>query len=82
MSWTQKEFKLDVQSRGSYLITDKVLKSVPEIKEYKCGLLNLFIKHTSCALSLNENCKKRRGRQFLSLIPHSIVVLTSFLIDS
>ncbi|OAQ96112.1 hypothetical protein LLEC1_05200 [Akanthomyces lecanii] len=47
LSWTQKEFKLDAQSRGSYLITEKVLQSVPEIKEYKCGLLNIFIKHTS-----------------------------------
>lgn len=59
MSWTQKEFTMDARSRGSYLITDEVLKSVPEIKKYKCGLLHLFIKHTSCALSLNENCKKR-----------------------
>ncbi len=68
MSWTQKEFSLDARSRGSYLITDEVLKSVPEIKKYKCGLLNLFIKHTSCALSLNENCKKRRCRQLQSPI--------------
>ncbi|OAA74616.1 yjbQ [Akanthomyces lecanii RCEF 1005] len=58
MSWTQKEFSLDARSRGSYLITDEVLKAVPEIKKYKCGLLNLFIKHTSCALSLNENFDK------------------------
>jgi secondary thiamine-phosphate synthase enzyme len=32
-----------------------VLKELPEIKDYKTGLLNLFIQHTSCALSLNEN---------------------------
>lgn len=25
------------------------------MKTYKTGLLNLFIQHTSCALSLNEN---------------------------
>jgi len=31
------------------------VKELPEIKEYKVGLLNLFIQHTSCALSLNEN---------------------------
>jgi secondary thiamine-phosphate synthase enzyme len=28
---------------------------IPEIKHYKVGLLTLFIQHTSCALSLNEN---------------------------
>jgi hypothetical protein len=55
--WTQKQFTLQPKSRGSYLITDQVLQAVPEIKNYKIGLLNLFIQHTSCALSLNENCK-------------------------
>jgi thiamine phosphate synthase YjbQ (UPF0047 family) len=55
MSWFQKSITLPSKSRGSYLITDTILKEVPEIKEYKVGLLNLFIQHTSCALSLNEN---------------------------
>lgn len=36
-------------------MTDIVTKEVKEIKDYKVGLLNLFVQHTSCALSLNEN---------------------------
>ncbi|KAH8754491.1 hypothetical protein BGZ57DRAFT_773274 [Hyaloscypha finlandica] len=55
MSWFQKSITLPSKSRGSYLITDTISKEIPEIKEYKVGLLNLFIQHTSCALSLNEN---------------------------
>lgn len=55
MSWFQKQFTLPSKSRGSYLITDEVVKQVPEIGQYKVGLLNLFVQHTSCALSLNEN---------------------------
>jgi secondary thiamine-phosphate synthase enzyme len=55
MSWSQKQFTLPSRSRGSYLITEHVTDSLPEIKDYKVGLLNLFIQHTSCALSLNEN---------------------------
>lgn len=55
MAWFQKQFALPTKSRGSYLITDTVMKELPEIKDYKVGLLNLFIQHTSCALSLNEN---------------------------
>lgn len=55
MSWFQKQFTLPSKSRGSYLITDEVVRNLPEIKDYKVGLLNLFIQHTSCALSLNEN---------------------------
>lgn len=55
MSWFQKTFTLPPKSRGSYLITDDVVKNLPELKDYKVGLLNLFVQHTSCALSLNEN---------------------------
>lgn len=55
MAWFQKTFTLPSKSRGSYLITDEVVKALPELKEYKVGLLNLFVQHTSCALSLNEN---------------------------
>ncbi|KAI2472006.1 UPF0047-domain-containing protein [Annulohypoxylon bovei var. microspora] len=55
MSWFQKQFTLPSRSRGSYLITDHVVSSIPEIRQYKVGLLNLFVQHTSCALSLNEN---------------------------
>lgn len=54
-SWFQKQFTLPSRSRGSYLITDEVKNALPEIKDYRVGLLNLFIQHTSCALSLNEN---------------------------
>ncbi|KAK3074819.1 hypothetical protein LTR53_002414 [Teratosphaeriaceae sp. CCFEE 6253] len=55
MSWTQKQFTLASRSRGSHLITDEVVKHLPELKSYKVGLLHLFIQHTSCGLSLNEN---------------------------
>lgn len=55
MAWFQKQFTLPTKSRGSYLITDHVLKEVPEIKDYKIGVLNLFVQHTSCGLSMNEN---------------------------
>ncbi|KAF1829227.1 UPF0047-domain-containing protein [Decorospora gaudefroyi] len=55
MSWAQKTITLPSRTRGSYLITDHIQKQVPEIKHYKTGLLHLFIQHTSCALSLNEN---------------------------
>lgn len=55
MVWIQKKFKLGQRSRGCYLVTDEVLKNIPEIKNIKVGLLNLFIQHTSAALTLNEN---------------------------
>jgi len=53
--WFQKQFTLPPRSRGSYLVTDSVVKELPEIQSIKVGLLHLFVQHTSCALSLNEN---------------------------
>ncbi|KAH0547818.1 hypothetical protein FGG08_000075 [Glutinoglossum americanum] len=55
MSWFQKTINLPERSRGSYLITDTIEQNLPELRDYKVGLLNLFAQHTSCALSLNEN---------------------------
>lgn len=55
MSWFQKTFTLPSKSRGSYLVTDHIEQQLPELKQYKVGLLNLFLQHTSAALSLNEN---------------------------
>lgn len=36
-------------------MTDEIVSSLPELKGYNVGLLNLFMQHTSAALSLNEN---------------------------
>ncbi|SPO02730.1 probable UPF0047 domain protein [Cephalotrichum gorgonifer] len=53
--WVQKQLTLPPASRGSYLVTDRITAQLPEIASYRVGLLNLFVQHTSCALSLNEN---------------------------
>ncbi|WP_455672803.1 secondary thiamine-phosphate synthase enzyme YjbQ [Phocaeicola sp.] len=50
---SQTEFTLRARSRGFHLITDEVVSQLPPLP--KAGLLNLFIKHTSAALSINEN---------------------------
>ncbi|KAF7502457.1 hypothetical protein GJ744_005785 [Endocarpon pusillum] len=55
MSWIQKSFTLPPRSRGCYLITSDVVSALPEIASYKVGLVHLFVQHTSCALSMNEN---------------------------
>ena len=49
----QVEFTLKPHTRGFHLITQEVMSHLPELPE--AGLLHLFIKHTSCALSINEN---------------------------
>ena len=55
MSWIQKEIIIQSNHRGFSLITDEIIQNLPEIKQYKIGILNLFIKHTSASLTINEN---------------------------
>lgn len=51
----QKEVRLPAYSRGFHLITAAVLKQFPEIADINAGMLQVFIKHTSASLTLNEN---------------------------
>jgi len=51
----QKELKLKPHARGFHLITRQILEQVPEIKEINIGWIQLFIKHTSASLTINEN---------------------------
>ena len=50
----QTEFSLTAKCRGCHLVTHEVLDNLPKPLP-KMGMLNLFVKHTSCALSINEN---------------------------
>ncbi len=53
--WFQKEIVLPAKSRGFHLVTDEILKQVPEIKRFSVGLAHFFIKHSSASLTINEN---------------------------
>ena len=55
MKTYQQEIKLKPYPRGFHLITDHILREIPEIKEIKIGMLQVFIKHTSASLTINEN---------------------------
>ena len=54
MIFRQKEIKIKAPKRGFFLITDKILESI-EISDIKIGMMNLFLKHTSASLTINEN---------------------------
>lgn len=55
MTFAQKSFTLSARSRGFHLVTKDILKQLPELASVKTGLLNLFIRHTSASLTVNEN---------------------------
>lgn len=53
--WTQTTVKLRPHARGFHLITRDVVDAIPNLKDCKVGLLNVFIQHTSAGLTINEN---------------------------
>eukprot|EP01111_Echinosteliopsis_oligospora_P014921 TRINITY_DN5745_c0_g1_i1.p1 TRINITY_DN5745_c0_g1~~TRINITY_DN5745_c0_g1_i1.p1 ORF type:complete len:146 (-),score=21.11 TRINITY_DN5745_c0_g1_i1:24-461(-) len=55
MPWFQKTISVAALPRGCHLVTDKILKQIPEITNFKVGLAHLFIQHTSASLTINEN---------------------------
>ncbi|WP_299101207.1 secondary thiamine-phosphate synthase enzyme YjbQ [uncultured Winogradskyella sp.] len=55
MEFYQKEIKLDACPRGFHLITSYIISAIPEISSIKIGQLQVFIKHTSASLTINEN---------------------------
>jgi secondary thiamine-phosphate synthase enzyme len=55
MNFYQKELKLKPSSRGFHLITEDVIAAMTEIKSINIGQLQVFIKHTSASLTINEN---------------------------
>jgi len=55
MRLIQHELTLPPFPRGFHLITQHIGKAVPEIKQIRTGMLQVFIKHTSASLSINEN---------------------------
>ncbi|KAL8787233.1 MAG: hypothetical protein Q9213_002344 [Squamulea squamosa] len=55
-TYTQHAFTLPSYPRGSHLITSDITSQLSTpLKDVKVGLLHLFLQHTSCAISLNEN---------------------------
>ncbi len=54
MHFFQKSIFIKSEKRGFFVITDKILKEV-DIRNIKVGMMNLFLKHTSASLTINEN---------------------------
>ncbi|RLA21261.1 MAG: YjbQ family protein [Gammaproteobacteria bacterium] len=55
MSCEQTEIILKPRNRGFHLITDEVVRALPQLADYSAAILHLFIQHTSASLTINEN---------------------------
>lgn len=51
----QETLLLRERRRGFHLITAEVLQAIPQLREIKTGMCQVFIQHTSASLTINEN---------------------------
>ena len=72
MPWTQREITLKARPRGVHLVTDEIVDALPELEELKVGIAQLFIRHTSASLTLNENASPDVRRDFESWFNHAV----------
>lgn len=71
------QFQLPVVTRGYHLITDIVKSKLGELP--KNGVLNLFIRHTSAALTINEDADPSVRDDFESFLNYIVPENMSFL---
>lgn len=60
----QQILLLPEKRRGFHLITTEVERALPQIKEIAAGLCQVFIQHTSAALTINENADPTVRKDF------------------
>lgn len=53
--WSQTTIEISAKKRGFHLITNEIEAQLIGIGALKCGILHLFIKHSSASLTINEN---------------------------
>ena len=67
----QIDFQLSPKRRGAHLITGEILRNLPSPLPQH-GLLNLFVQHTSCGLTINENADPDVRTDMESIFNHLV----------
>lgn len=72
MHFFQKEIRLNAHPRGFHLITREIVEAIPELRTISQGMLQVFIKHTSASLTINENADPTVRTDFESHINYLV----------
>ncbi len=70
--WLQRSLKLPPVARGFHLITQHVVRQLPELASVDIGLLHVFIQHTSASLTINENADADVRTDFEMVMNHVV----------
>lgn len=55
VEWLQREIVIPPKPRGFHLVTDEIVRAIPELGRFRVGVAHFFIQHTSASLCINEN---------------------------
>ena len=73
--WQQIELSLKPSARGFHLITSDIEQVLAKLSSVRCGLLHIFIKHSSASLTINENAdstvRDDMERHFNQFVPEN-----------
>ena len=53
--WFQKQLTLAPKTQGFHLVTNELLRQLPELVDFQVGTAHFFLNHTSASLTINEN---------------------------
>lgn len=71
--WIQKEIRLTPFRRGFHLITEEIERALgSELRQFNVGILQVFIKHTSASLTINENADPTVRGDFERFFNHTV----------
>lgn len=60
----QESLQLHERKRGFHLITGEVVQALPQLREIRTGMCQVFIQHTSASLTINENADPTVRKDF------------------
>ncbi|ASZ14989.1 secondary thiamine-phosphate synthase enzyme YjbQ [Chitinophaga pendula] len=55
MNIYQQAIRLRQRKRGFHLITSEIIHAIPQLQQLEIGMCQVFIRHTSASLTINEN---------------------------
>jgi secondary thiamine-phosphate synthase enzyme len=76
----QKEISLTPFRRGIYLITSEIISHLDNLPSV--GLLNILLKHTSAAITLNENADPMVRQDFNNFMDHMVPDNTPYFVHT
>ena len=72
MTCIQKEITIINKSRGFHPITEDVISQFPDLGKLQIGICQLFIKHTSASITINEDADPTVFLDFESHFNHLV----------